>query len=437
MSAEADGINSIRNSTVKLCMPFTDAVTIGWVVRSPVTAHITRDQSTGELHVDVEDAPEDSDIVTPIAPIGPQSKQNSSFPTPDCLIETGWEIDTPDGTSMLFAPPMNRVETRFTPASVLVDTDSYEKSISVPVVLTGNSMTIERGDVLAQLIPISRETRLDPPKIQSYGRESRQEQLQRRISKTVDARTGFYRRDMWVKKPGFQVLTDKHALEQTRSTPGETPTTAPAEATDGRDPAQPRSFLDSDTDQAFFCKEAFDGEIPQVKPAGEYIPDGYFDEMRQETRINADQPTVEWMQAAMNLGSIIPLGVDVSIRRDENGTVQASAVDEGRFHVMDPRKVGNDHPFAPLTPINMIGHWAPVLKHGYSNLYIPPLNHFQQHHQCFAGIVESDRYFSTVNIPGVLRPGLSEVTLHKGMAVTQAIPFHRQSLINTAYINND
>lgn len=432
LDANADGIHSFKNSSVKLCMPFNDAVSLGWIIRSPVTAHFERDRGTGELQVDVDEGSVDGDAVTALADVDSEQSGNSSFATPDCLIDLGWEIDTPERTSLLFAPPMNRVEIRFTPASLLVETDSYEGSVNLPLVLTGDSMTIERGDALAQVIPISRNNRLDSPELRSYAPDSNQAELKNRISELSASRSGFYRRDMWVKKPGFSVHTDVEKL----------PTDSESGGTDRSDKEageqeQPRAFLGPGTDQVFYCEESFAGEIPEPKSSEEYIPDQHFEKMQANTDIDAVQPTTEWMRDAMGLGTISPLGIDMHMSRNDDGRLQASGIDEGRFKQVDARKVGDDHPFAPLRPVNMIGHWAPILKHGYSNLYIPPLNHFQQYHQSFAGIVESDRYFSTINIPGVVSPRISDVTLNKGMAVSQAIPLHRKSLVSTAYINND
>lgn len=442
LSQNADGIPSLRHSTVKLCMPFNDALSLGWVIRAPVDYELTKTPTGIDVTTTADDAAEPP--VTPLSPDQPVREGNSAFKTPDCLLRTGWGIETPPGASLLMVPPMNRPPSPFTAMSLFINTDEYTDEILLPIVMNQDSVTIDAGTPLAQLIPIRRDTLLDSPDLRGFTSDSLVQQIEDRIETATQARASVYREDVWVNKPSCVTITDSENIDAvTTRTPaggtGETHVNTPDR--DGSDnPAvvnEHRELIGEGTDQVFYCKEAFHGRAPEPVSSEVHIPDGYRDELTGTGDINAEQPTTDWILNAMHLGQIIPLPISIDVRRDESGSLNADGHGGNHhFHVLDARKLGDKHPMAPMTPVNMITHWRPVLPRGYSNLYITPLNHHQRVYSAFSGIVESDRYLSTVNIPGPINPRYSEYTLPEGMPVTQAIPLHRDSIINVGYITN-
>lgn len=438
LSATADSINDVRRSTAKLCMPFNDALGLGWLLRAPETIHITSHGPDTGFQVHDEDGNESS--VAEVVKGGNEfSDSNSEFHTPDLLINTAWTIQTPQNVSLLLTPPINRIEPRFTPHGMLAETDAYTGPFSIPVsIKNGRSVTIEEGDVIGQAIPINRSKLLDPPELRGFDENSLLQELKKRIDKISQARSGYYRREIWVNKKSSKVLTepDQTGREPSQAdTPSDTNTT-PTTLEDGEGEVSYRGLLGEGVDQAFFCGAGYKGLIPEPDSPETFLPEGYLPAIQSSLTGHSEQPTAEWIRSATELGQMFPLPVDIDVTWENQGP-SVTAHGDDRYHVLDPAKVGGDHPFAPLSPMNTISHWTPVLKNGYSNLYISPLNHFQQNFKSFSGLVDSDRHLSTVNIPGKLSREYDELHLKKGMPVTQAIPIHRDSIVHTAVINRE
>ena len=71
-----------------------------------------------------------------------------------------WIIRTPEGTSCLFTPLLNRSEVQIIPFGAIVETDRFFAPIHLPFLLVpppGGRVRIERGTPVAQIIPFRRE----------------------------------------------------------------------------------------------------------------------------------------------------------------------------------------------------------------------------------------------------------------------------------------
>jgi len=154
--------------TVKRCVPFLDALSLGFIIPLWCDIHVVaRD---GELSVDFAPffpAPET---------LGSHSIEQmpnyplSKLPYGKLLMKliNPWLIQTEPGVSCAFMSPLNHMETRFKILDGVVDTDTYYNNINFPFVWTGGDgeFFIPRGTPLVQVVPFRREeTSLDVGKI--------------------------------------------------------------------------------------------------------------------------------------------------------------------------------------------------------------------------------------------------------------------------------
>jgi hypothetical protein len=64
---------------------------------------------------------------------------------------------------------------------------------------------------------------------------------------------------------------------------------------------------------------------------------------------------------------------------------------------------------------------------GWSTLFVPPLNHFDQPFTCLSGFVDTDVYPKEVNFPAVLKIYDADIHLPAGTPIITAIPIKRDS----------
>jgi hypothetical protein len=175
--------------TVKRCMPFLDALTMGWIL--PLAATIRLEIKDGGRTVEAGWEFERV-MVSNHAPH--QVAGNPREPRPPCKLHNYWTITTPPGWSCLFVPPLNRPNPVIEVFSGIVDTDTYRSPINFPFIATAADgvYTLERGTPLAQVVPFRRETTNLAGEVRP---ETAQEAAAReRILGNTRAAEGWYRR---------------------------------------------------------------------------------------------------------------------------------------------------------------------------------------------------------------------------------------------------
>jgi len=161
-------------SSVKACVPFLDALTMGYVISFPVDfcLRIKEEKNDkGEVvthHVDYfinPDFPiEYSNYVSIKVHNDSQmpSTLRSSYRTLDIIFKiiNPWHIKTPPGYSCIFTTPFNR-NLPFKIIDGVVDTDEFSQNINFPCFWTGKTSVeetiVEKGTPLALVIPFKRE----------------------------------------------------------------------------------------------------------------------------------------------------------------------------------------------------------------------------------------------------------------------------------------
>jgi hypothetical protein len=149
------------NTNVKMCMPFLDTFTTGYI-----------QETWSDLYIDVRDNDEGNLIVEVSFPVGPEMVSYRHKTTQVAITEEyipieftwlqHWVPVLPDGYSMLYTHPLNRLDLPFTSLSGIVDHDLYNHELSgaYPFFLKKefNRTIIPAGTPMFQMIPIKRES---------------------------------------------------------------------------------------------------------------------------------------------------------------------------------------------------------------------------------------------------------------------------------------
>jgi len=165
-----------KNTTVKWCNPFGDALGAGYFIFLENDLQVNNDNGVqslswlrgGKDYVGQHSLGQISDQLIP--------KNYSEQPW---KFTNYWGIETPTGYSTLFVHPLNRPELPFIVLSGVVDTDSYRKPVHFPFLLRKDfEGIIESGTPIAQVIPFKRESweseivDYDPKKVVEIGSPS-------------------------------------------------------------------------------------------------------------------------------------------------------------------------------------------------------------------------------------------------------------------------
>ncbi len=147
---------SSPRSTFKNCVPFLDAMSLGYVL--PLWNDFIYEFKNGRTYFSW---PGEMQLVnshpkwqTEGVPAAEKALDQSGY-----KFVSPWTIQTPKGYSCLFTMPFNHFEDRFGIATGVVDTDVYHNNVSFPFfwLAEGTSGTIQLGDPLVQVIPFKRE----------------------------------------------------------------------------------------------------------------------------------------------------------------------------------------------------------------------------------------------------------------------------------------
>jgi Family of unknown function (DUF6065) len=174
--------------TVKRCVPFIDALSIGWILPLAATVRLEIADEGKTVTAGWEF---DREMVSTHP--AHQTAGNPWEPRPTMKFHNPWTIRTPPGWSCLFVPPLNRPDGVVHVLSGVVDTDRYVSQINFPFVAIAEDgvHTLQKGWPLVQVIPFSREDE----QIEAVVRpESPEDAAEReRIYRNTLAGEGWYR----------------------------------------------------------------------------------------------------------------------------------------------------------------------------------------------------------------------------------------------------
>lgn len=150
--------NHPSNGTAKRCVPFLDALSMGYVI--PLWCDVFVVAANGDLKIDF---PSNFPMESSLSPHGIKQVKDhplSKKPYGDIPLKwhNPWTIETPKSWSVLITSPLNHLEPRFKILDGVVDTDTYYNEINFPFIWTGGDgeFLIKRGTPLVQVIPFKR-----------------------------------------------------------------------------------------------------------------------------------------------------------------------------------------------------------------------------------------------------------------------------------------
>jgi hypothetical protein len=147
------------NGTVKRCIPFLDAMSVGFVI--PLWCDVFVVAKDGSMSVDFPPNFPQPDTLGSHALAQIPSHPLAEKPYGDLLMKwiNPWVIETDDGVSCMFTSPLNHIETRFKLMDGVVDTDTYYNHVNFPFVWTGGDgeFFIPKGTPLVQVVPFRRQ----------------------------------------------------------------------------------------------------------------------------------------------------------------------------------------------------------------------------------------------------------------------------------------
>lgn len=145
---------SNNGQTIKRCMPFLDAMTLGWVLPLCATVRLEISENGARL-----DAGWDFDRTMVSFHNREQVAGHPALPRPPGKFHNYWSIRTPKGWSTLFVPLLNRESDVAEIVAGVVDTDRYHAHIHFPFFpkAADGLYTLEKGLPLVQAIPFQRE----------------------------------------------------------------------------------------------------------------------------------------------------------------------------------------------------------------------------------------------------------------------------------------
>jgi Family of unknown function (DUF6065) len=175
--------------TIKLCLPFVDAMSAGWIIPLAAAVRLEISDGGGTVTAGWEF---DRELVSNHASFQIAGSPYGSLPP--MKFHNYWTIRTPTGWSCLFLPPINRPNGVLEVLSGLVDTDTYTAPVNLPFVATAADgvYTLKKGTPLVQVIPFRRADTALEGSIRAESAEEAGEREQ--IHRSTHAGDGWYRR---------------------------------------------------------------------------------------------------------------------------------------------------------------------------------------------------------------------------------------------------
>jgi hypothetical protein len=189
----------------------------------------------------------------------------------------------------------------------------------------------------------------------------------------------------------------------------------------------------------FLCPPELYGRIPEPERAIRFAPE-WFRQLPREMGMTyaTGLPALTAkgclpMTDAFALGFVIPLPFEVRFTVDAWGNARPSWAEGLPFNPIErhhPGQLGAPAPpFGQMIPFKFVNPWRIKVPDGYSLLFSHPLNRPELPFACFSGLVDCDRFDTTVNFPFLWTGVPGEHVLPAGTPIAQLIPIRRDSLL--------
>ncbi|HYD23742.1 MAG TPA: hypothetical protein VEB68_03025 [Croceibacterium sp.] len=211
----------------------------------------------------------------------------------------------------------------------------------------------------------------------------------------------------------------------------------PAEDADAADAAAPAGDAPR---IEFLCAPELAGRIPPPGRAVRFAPE-WFRRLEREMGMTyaTGLPALTAkaclpMTDAFALGFVIPLPFEVRFAVPEDraliGLEWAPDLPFRPIEQHHPAQLGAPAPpFEKVRPLKFTNPWRIKVPPGYSVLFTQPLSRPELPFTCFAGVVDCDRFDTTVNLPFVWTGPPGAHVLPAGTPLVQVVPLRRDALL--------
>jgi hypothetical protein len=182
----------LENTNIKMCMPFLDSLTNGYIQETWCDIYIEKNKDTESINFYYSSSPK----IMGIRSVASTKYHNDEYYPYEFYWHIEWINKTPKGYSLLITHPLNRLDLPFTSMSAIIDSDIYHHAPSgnYPFLIKNNfEGLIPAGTPMYQVIPIKRESW--QKKELNYDLECKK-RLQKQNSKFFE----FYKKNFWNKK---------------------------------------------------------------------------------------------------------------------------------------------------------------------------------------------------------------------------------------------
>lgn len=190
----------------------------------------------------------------------------------------------------------------------------------------------------------------------------------------------------------------------------------------------------------FYCREEFEGVIPEPKPAAKFFPEWYKNLEPYYPERDRNTGDKKFMTAkkclplidAMSLGFILPLGADCHVMTNhDNSQIRFNGL-AGSFPIIEAHsklQIGGQSSIKKNNgdALKFLNYWIIKTAPGWSSLFIPPINNFNQPFTCLGGMVDTDRYIKEINFPAVWHAHNFDGMIYAGTPLVTVIPIKRNS----------
>lgn len=188
-----------ESSTLKRCPPFLDAMVTGWIIPLVADVHIESNEDCSHIAYT-------SQYPRPMIENHSQKQMTTDMcpaphlPKPPIKWMNHWAIKCPKGYSLMFVPPLNRADERFTCFSGIVECDGYFEFINFPFVWNEPNFSgiVPAGTPLVQVIPIKRDTLFKDFTVRAFDDKDYKEL--RDTQRKRQSHESHYRDNIWERK---------------------------------------------------------------------------------------------------------------------------------------------------------------------------------------------------------------------------------------------
>lgn len=190
----------------------------------------------------------------------------------------------------------------------------------------------------------------------------------------------------------------------------------------------------------FLCEPELLGTIPVPEKAIRFAPDWFKKLPREMSMKDAQGLPGLTVKACLPVTDVFALGYMLTLPYDvhllvpeDRISIQMGWQPDVAFAPIEqhhPGQIGApEAPFESTMPLKFINPWRIKVPDGYSVLFTQPFSRPDLPFTCFSGLVDCDRFDTTINIPFVWSGPTGEFYLPAGTPIAQILPIKRDTLL--------